>query len=94
MKKLILISSFVALLLVGCGEKDRTAEEWKAYYKAHQEEAISKSAECKEKNIKPSSIEEAQNPSQEILECKAAKYAAWKRPTIGDEKDIKPWKNL
>lgn len=95
MNKFIITSALaVAFLFVGCGENEKTYEEWKAYYKAHQDEAILKSAECKEKNIKPNSMEEAQNPSQEILECKAAKYAAWKRPIIGDEKDVKPWKNL
>ena len=39
-------------------------------------------------------MDEAMNPSQEILECKAAKYVAWKRPIIGDESNVKPWKNL
>lgn len=98
MKRLILISSLTALLFVGCGEKDKTAEEWKAYYKTHQEEAKIKNKECKEdgtlKRLKPNSFEEAQNPPQEYLECKAAMYAAWERPIIGNEKDIKPWKNL
>ena len=95
MTKLIITSALtVAFLFVGCGEKDKTADEWKAYYKDRQEEAIVKYAECKKNNIKPKTFEEAANPTQEMMECHAANFASWKRPIKGDEGNSKPWKNL